>query len=164
MFQKKIYPEIQIPENKNPENKYLLQFDGCSKGNPGLAGAGAVIYKNDKEIWSDSLFVSERATNNQAEYAGLILGLKAAIELQIRELHVEGDSALVIRQINGEYNVHSNNLLELYEAAKQLQENFKIITFTHIYRDKNKRADELANSAVLRLPPITNVPNLPNIL
>lgn len=157
MFQKKIYPEIQIPENKNLENKYVLQFDGCSKGNPGLAGAGAVILKNGKEIWCDSLFVSEKATNNQAEYAGLILGLKAAIELQISELHVEGDSALVIRQINGEYNVHSSNLLELYKSAKQLQTNFKTITFSHIYRDKNKRADELANSAVQRLPPIVKI-------
>ena len=157
MFQKKIYPEIQILENKNLENNYVLQFDGCSKGNPGLAGAGAVILKNGKEIWCDSLFVSEKATNNQAEYAGLILGLKAAIELQISELHVEGDSALVIRQINGEYNVHSSNLLELYEAAKQLQTNFKTISFSHIYRDKNKRADELANSAVQRLPPIVKI-------
>jgi len=157
MFQKKIYPEVHILEKKIPENNYVLQFDGCSKGNPGLAGAGAVIYKNGKELWCDSLFVSERATNNQAEYAALILGLKAAIELQITELHVEGDSALVIRQINGEYNVHSNNLLELYEAAKQLQPEFRAITFTHIYRDKNKRADELANSAVQRLHPITDI-------
>jgi ribonuclease HI len=65
-----IVPKIII-NNTN----YKLFFDGCSKGNPGLAGAGAVIYNNDQEIWSDSFFVGDKITNNYAEYSGLILGL-----------------------------------------------------------------------------------------
>lgn len=60
----KIYPEINY--------LFRLQFDGCSKGNPGISGAGVVIYKQDKEILCHSLFVGENITNSQAEYSGLI--------------------------------------------------------------------------------------------
>jgi ribonuclease HI len=143
MFSSKIYPETSI---------YKLHFDGCSKGNPGLAGAGAVIYKNNKEIWCDFTLVSKYGTNNQAEYAGLLLGLREAIELHIEELIVEGDSDLVIKQMNGKYKVKSINLFSLYEEAKQLESSFTKITFNHIYRNENKRADYLANIAIEQLP------------
>lgn len=144
----KIYPETLA------KPIYKLQFDGCSKGNPGLAGAGAVIYQNDNEIWNDCLFVGNSSTNNQAEYNGLLLGLNKAINLNIKELLVEGDSDLVIKQMNNKYKVKSENLIPLYEKAKTLETMFEKITFTHIYRNKNKRADELANQAVENLPPI----------
>jgi len=144
----KIYPEIVI------KPIYKLQFDGCSKGNPGLAGAGAVIYKNDDEIWHDFSFLGKSSTNNQAEYNGLLLGLNEAVNLNIKELLVEGDSDLVIKQMNNEYKVKSENLIPLYEKAKKLESMFEKITFTHIYRNKNKRADELANKAVEKFPPI----------
>jgi len=144
----KIYPEIVT------KPIYKLQFDGCSKGNPGLAGAGAVIYQNTDEIWYDFSFVGKSTTNNQAEYNGLLIGLNQAIKLNITELLVEGDSDLVIKQMNNQYKVKSENLIPLYEKAKQLESKFEKITFTHIYRDKNKRADELANQAVENLPPI----------
>jgi ribonuclease HI len=139
----KIYPEYNAYD-------YKLQFDGCSKGNPGLAGSGAVIYKNNIEIWSSHLFVSDSATNNQAEYEGLIMGLKSAIDLKITELLVEGDSMLVIKQMRGEYKVKSPNMAELYEQAKQLEKGFTRITFQHVYRNDNKRADELSNIAILK--------------
>jgi ribonuclease HI len=96
LFHKKVYPEYE----------YVMNFDGCSKGNPGLAGCGAVIYHFGKEIWSNSFFVGENATNNQAEYAGLILG---------------------------------------FEHAKELEKCFENIEYQHIYRNENKRADELSN-------------------
>ena len=77
--------------------EYKLQFDGCSKNNPGLAGAGAVIYKNGIEIWSNHLFVGTNNTNNYAEYMGLIFGLEKAIELNIdkrnNEFYVNRGSA-----------------------------------------------------------------------
>ncbi len=138
---------------------FKLKFDGCSKGNPGLAGAGAVIYLNDdndndndnelEEIWATSQFVGVKATNNEAEYSGLIIGLKKAIELNIKEINVEGDSLLVIKQMLGEYNVKSENLFKLYNEAKECQKQFKNITFTHIYRINNKRADQLSNMALI---------------
>ena len=128
--------------------EYLLQFDGCSKGNPGKAGAGAVIYKNKTEIWGKSLFIGNKNTNNEAEYAGLIIGLEEAIDMGIKNLYVEGDSLLVINQMTGKYKVKSENLILLYKKAKELEKQFDIIIYNHIYRNLNKRADELSNLAL----------------
>lgn len=128
-----------------PEYDYKLNFDGCSKGNPGLAGCGAVIYHLGKEIWCKHLFVGENATNNHAEYAGLILGLQQAKEIGIKELKVEGDSQLVINHMSGIYKCKSINLIELYDKAKDLEKHFKNISYHHVYRNENKRADELSN-------------------
>lgn len=137
---------------------FKLKFDGCSKGNPGIAGAGAVLYLNNdddndvslEEIWATSQFIGTKVTNNEAEYSGLIIGLKRAIEMNIKELNVEGDSLLVIKQMLGEYNVKSENLFKLYNEAKECQKQFKNITFTHIYRNQNKRADQLSNMALTK--------------
>lgn len=131
-----------------PKTEFLLQFDGCSKGNPGMAASGAVIYQNNKEIWSGSKIVGHNETNNYAEYMGLIIGLNKAIELNIKELSVEGDSMIVIKQMNGEYKVKSSNLSELHKFASQLKSEFQQITFSHIYRNNNKRADELCNEEI----------------
>jgi ribonuclease HI len=142
----KVFPEIAI--DKLTEFEYKLQFDGCSKDNPGIAGAGAVIYKFNKEISSKIKFVGNNSTNNAAEYTGLIIGLKEAILLGIKTLLVEGDSMLVIKQMNGEYKVKSTNLIDLYNQANDLSKNFENIYFKHIYRENNKRADELSNLAI----------------
>jgi ribonuclease HI len=132
----------------HPEYDYKMNFDGCSKGNPGLCGAGAVIYHFGKEIWSDSSFVGENFTNNRAEYIGLILGLEQAKELNIKYLKVEGDSLLVINQMKGIYKCRADNLILLYEKAKELEKSFDKIEYCHVLRDKNKRADELSNIAI----------------
>jgi ribonuclease HI len=63
-----------------------LRFDGCSKGNPGPSGAGAVIYQNNNEIWGKSAFVGLKSTNNEAEYMGLIIGLQEASNMKIKHL------------------------------------------------------------------------------
>lgn len=131
-----------------PEFDYRMQFDGCSKANPGLAGAGAVIYHCGKEYWANHFFVGEHFTNNHAEYAGLIMGLQQAHEFDITRLYVEGDSQLVINQMKGVYKCRSENLLELYERAKDLASSFEEIEFAYIPREKNQRADQLANIAV----------------
>jgi ribonuclease HI len=130
------------------EFEYKLQFDGCSKSNPGFAGAGAVIYRLDKEISTVIHFVGNKETNNFAEYTGLIVGLKEAIRLNIKRIEVEGDSMLVIKQMKGEWSVKSNNLIPLYNEAKELILLFDTISFKHIYREYNKRADELSNLAI----------------
>jgi ribonuclease HI len=137
-----------VPPKIYPEIGFTMNFDGCSKGNPGLGGAGAVIYYNNDEIWSGSFFVGENATNNHAEYAGLILGLQQAKELQINSLLVKGDSQLVINHMLGIYNCKSSNLIELYLKAKELEKDFDIINYEHVLRNSNKRADELSNIAV----------------
>jgi ribonuclease HI len=148
-----MFPKIinaqKIMNNKiYPEITHVMKFDGCSKGNPGIAGAGAVIYLNSHEIWSDSVFVGNNSTNNEAEYQGLILGLKKANELDINNLIVEGDSLLVINHMNGTYKCKSPNLIELYNKSIHLSKLFNKIYFNHIYRNENKRADELSNIAV----------------
>jgi len=131
-----------------PEYDFKMNFDGGSRGNPGLSGAGAVIYHFDKEVWAASFFVGENATNNHAEYAGLILGLQQARAFNIKHLKVEGDSLLVINQMKGLYKCRSENLIELYDKAKELEKEFEIIEYCHVLRNMNKRADELANIAI----------------
>lgn len=128
--------------------KYKLMFDGGSRGNPGLGGAGAVLYCFEQEIWSGTFFVGENATNNHSEYAGLILGLCQALKQGITELKVEGDSLLVINQVTGKYKCRSDNLIELYDKSLELIKQFKYIDFEHVLRNKNKRADELSNIAI----------------
>ena len=132
-------------------SKYILRFDGCSKGNPGLAGAGAVLYENEKEIWTGNAFVGKKETNNVAEYNGLIIGFREAILKCIMSLHIEGVSLLVIKQMRGEYKVNSEKLRELYEICKNFEKQFMSVTYTHILRNKNTVADKLANEALLLL-------------
>jgi ribonuclease HI len=148
-----MFPQIKL-NNKttikiNPDFHFKMNFDGCSKGNPGLSGAGAVIYSDDDEIWNGQIFVGEKFTNNHAEYAGLILGLQEATKLNIKNILVEGDSLLVINQMKGIYNCNSHNLIELFDKAKELETNFEKIHYQHIDRKFNKRADQLSNIAVM---------------
>jgi len=128
----------------HPINEYSLYFDGCSKGNPGPAGIGAVIYKKEIEISVCSKNIGHK-TNNEAEYCALILGLEEAIRLNIKSLCVYGDSLLVINQVNKTYKVKNEKIFTLYEKVVGLKREFNNIIFTHIYRTNNKRADQLSN-------------------
>lgn len=129
-------------------NKYILNFDGCSKGNPGASGAGGVIYKNGKEILNYSVFLGNNVTNNESEYKSLSIGIDKAIELNIKKLIVKGDSQLVINQVLGKYMVNNKNLKEIYNLIKRKIKFFDDISFNHVYRKFNKRSDELANNAL----------------
>lgn len=145
---KQFSPKIINKPITKMTNTNIMYFDGCSKGNPGLAGAGAIIYTNLEESWSGSSFVGTHSTNNEAEYAGLILGLEKALDMNIKTLFVNGDSQLVINQMIGKYKCNSSNLLPLYQNAKKLEESFERIEYKHILRNFNHRADELANIAI----------------
>ena len=133
----------------HPICEYSLYFDGCSKGNPGPSGIGAVIYKIGDEISASCENIGNR-TNNESEYCALIIGLEEAIKLDITSLCVYGDSLLVINQANKIYKVKNEKLLVLYEKFRALKCKFKYITFTHIYRTHNKRADQLANMGLIK--------------
>jgi len=128
--------------------EYILYFDGCSKGNPGTAGAGAVLYQKGIEIWYSAVYVGDKETNNVAEYTGLLIGLRKAVQMGISTLLVRGDSLLVIRQMRGEYKVSSANILPLHNEAKKLCTSIPTIAFEHVYRNKNTRADELSNDGI----------------
>jgi ribonuclease HI len=144
----KVFPEClySLPSD---ETDYVLYFDWCCKCNPGPGGAGAVLYYKGDEIWGTSKFVGIRATNNTAEYTGLIIGLQEAVIREIKTITVRGDSQLVIRQMRGEYKIKSEKMLELFTHAKILEKHFDSIFYEHVYRDKNKRADELSNMALM---------------
>lgn len=126
---------------------YKLQFDGGSRGNPGLAGAGCVLYKNNKVIYKLGKYL-EIATNNFAEYTGLLLGLSKAVDLGIKDIIIEGDSMLVVKQISGVYKVNSPTLKVLKEEAIQLLSKFDTFKINHIYRKDNSVADSMANMSM----------------
>ncbi|MFH1402196.1 MAG: ribonuclease HI family protein [Patescibacteria group bacterium] len=136
------------------KEKIIIFTDGGARGNPGLAGIGAVIFDEDgNELKAVSKFLGTR-TNNWAEYEAVLLGLETAHKFfgkKISEMKVEVkmDSQLVQRQLNREYRVKEPTLFEQYIKVNNLiVKYFPNIKFIHIPREENKRADELANEAM----------------
>ena len=138
---------VEMSAKIYPSCEYVLNFDGCSKGNPGPAGIGAVISKSGSEEWCGCQFIGKK-TNNQSEYSALILGLNEALSRNIKQLQVYGDSLLVINQVTGQFKVKNVQLQELYKEAMDLIAKFDYIAFNHVYREFNKRADQLSNLAL----------------
>ena len=132
------------------DSLFHLQFDGACRGNPSNElGLGAVIsYKNEVKYEESTKMNIENGTNNMAEYQSLILGMKLALKHNINYLHVEGDSNLVVSQMNGKFAVKSENLIDLHNTAKELEKKFSFIKFHHIKREFNTKADALANKAL----------------
>ncbi len=123
-----------------------LFVDGASSGNPGKAGIGVVLQIEDDEFeLSEPIGVT---TNNVAEYKALIEGLKLALDKKIDSIEVFSDSQLVVKQIKGEYAVKDEQLKRLHKEANKLIKRFRNFNITHIPRDKNKKADMLAKSAI----------------
>jgi ribonuclease HI len=126
----------------------IIYSDGGARGNPGPAGIGAVIYNEKRqEIATVSRFIG-KATNNQAEYEALIAILEKAKELKIKKAKVYLDSELIVKQINREYKVKDKDLAQLFIKVYNLMQFFEAINFSHVRREENKRADELANEAM----------------
>ena len=134
----------------DPQMTYILCFDGGSRGNPGKAGAGMVLYESEggSEIWSGCQYIGEMITNNEAEYKALITGLRVARSMGIENILVQGDSQLILRQIDGVYRVKSEKLRSYYDEAMSLRREFASFRTNHIERTRNTRADELANEAM----------------
>lgn len=129
------------------ENILTIYTDGASKGNPGPASIGVSLIENAREIATVSKAIGI-ATNNIAEYTALLEGLKKAINLGYNHIQVMADSELMIKQLNKEYKVKNPEIKIIYEQIQKLLSNFKTIEFTHVRREKNVRADELANLAL----------------
>lgn len=126
----------------------LLQFDGGARNNPGICGIGYAIFMFDEIIYKDNAIVSNYNTNNFAEYQALIHGLNKAIELNISAIHVQGDSKIIIGQVEGWYKVKCEELKPLHNSVKELEKKFNKITYEHIYRQYNKLTDSLVNEAL----------------
>ena len=129
-----------------------LFTDGAARGNPGPAGAGAVIISPDGHVVAKIGKYLGETTSNVAEYTGLILGLKRAKAMGLRELEVLADSELIVKQLSGEYQVKADHLRPLHDEAKALIAGFDKIDLRHIPREENEAADEMSNRAIdLRL-------------
>ncbi|XP_022150130.1 uncharacterized protein LOC111018384 [Momordica charantia] len=127
---------------------YFLEFDGASKGNPGLAGAGAVLRAKDGSTVCRLQEGVGIATNNVAEYRAVILGLKHALKNGFKHIRVQGDSKLVCMQVQGLWKIKNPNMGQLCKVAKELKDKFASFEISHIPREQNSDADALANRAI----------------
>jgi broad specificity phosphatase PhoE/ribonuclease HI len=129
--------------------KVVIEADGGSRGNPGPAGYGAVVRTEDRAtVLAESKQAIGRATNNVAEYRGLIAGLEDAVKLDATEVDVFMDSKLVVEQMSGRWKVKHPGLIELHAQARKLAARFDRISYAWIPRERNKDADRLANEAM----------------
>lgn len=131
-----------------PSEEYALFIDGGSRGNPGVAGCGAVLKNPRGETIAKESKALGQTTNNVAEYHALLLGLEAALRQNVRRLKVFSDSELLVRQLQGKYKVRSADLRPLFEQAQSTLTAFDRIVFEHIPRERNREADALANQAM----------------
>ena len=122
-------------------------IDGGSRGNPGPAGYGVRIEREDGSI-VELKEALPLATNNVAEYGGLLAALRWAAANAITTLHVRSDSLLLVNQMKGQYRVKNLGLQPLYEEARGLVRQIGRVTFEHVRREFNKDADRLANEAM----------------
>jgi ribonuclease HI len=135
----------------------VLRTDGAARGNPGPAGAGAVLEDGEGRVLRETAEYLGSRTNNQAEYEALILGLQEALDeagarAAETRLDVVLDSELVVRQLVGRYRVKDAALRPLFEEARLLASRFGAFAPRHVPRGQNARADEMANLAIDRAP------------
>lgn len=131
-------------------NEVAVYCDGASRGNPGEAACAVVIFD---EAGTEVLTRTRRlgfATNNVAEYSGVLLALETAGELGAKKVRLRLDSELVVNQLNGRYKVKNANLKALHDQASVLLAGFSACSIEHISREENQKADKLANDALDR--------------
>ena len=135
-------------EENGAFERLRVYSDGAARGNPGLSGAGAVLVEPSGQVVDRLGKFLGVQTNNYAEYMGLLIGLRRARDLGVREIEVFADSELMIRQLGGRYQVKSATLRPLYEEAVKLLNDFSRVKLVHVPRDMNKAADEMSNRAI----------------
>src|SRR5579884_1986070 len=128
--------------------KATLYADGGSRGNPGPAAFGAVLFDEDGAVLREVSGFLGTSTNNVAEWSGLIAGLEAALELGVDEIDARLDSQLVVRQLIGAYRVKQPHLMPLHAKAKSLLRRFARSHIRHVPREQNKEADALLNQVL----------------
>ena len=122
-------------------------FDGASRGNPGPGAVGWVLVSGDGIVAENGDTIG-RVTNNQAEYEALLAVLEAAVDFGFDEIEIRGDSQLVEKQVKGAWDTNDPELREKRVRVRELLERFEDWSLTHVPREVNDRADELANEAL----------------
>ena len=128
--------------------KARLSTDGGARGNPGPAAFGYVLETDDGRVLAAHGEAIGRATNNVAEYRGLLAGMEKAAELGVDELEVVSDSELLVKQMRGEYRVKNEALRDLNEEANALEHRLGRVRYTAVRREHNELADRLVNEAL----------------
>ena len=129
--------------------RVIIEADGGSRGNPGPAGFGCVVWSADHgTVLAEHKQFIGLTTNNVAEYRGLIAGLEEARRLGANEVAVSMDSKLIVEQMNGRWKVKHPGMAELHQQARALASTFDAVTYSWIPRERNKHADRLANEAM----------------
>lgn len=148
-----------IPGNSDTTASAVIYCDGASSGNPGNSGAGVLITLEEKDAGLLGIDREHRiseyigiATNNVAEYSALIKGLEKARSLGIRRIKVYLDSELLVRQMNGTYQVKNKNLMPLWIRANNILKDFDSAQISHVRREMNREADALAREAAKKIP------------
>jgi ribonuclease HI len=125
-----------------------LFCDGGARGNPGPAGAGAVLLDMQQQVLAEGNKYLGEATNNVAEYQGLLIGLDLAQKHKIDTLKIRLDSELIVRQITGQYKVKNPGLRPLWEKVQHALQAFARWEIAHVPRAENAHADKLVNLAI----------------
>nr|KJB31311.1 hypothetical protein B456_005G185700 [Gossypium raimondii] len=144
----KLDPHAEAQITSSGHQSCILEFDGASKGNPGPAGAAAVLKTDSGNVICKLREGLGIATNNAAEYRAIILGLKQALRKGYTNIRVRGDSKLVCMQLQGLWKVKHEHMSELYEQAMKLKDKFLSFQINHVLRELNGEADAEANLAV----------------
>lgn len=139
----------------------VVYTDGGARGNPGPAGAGWILLSASGETVSAGGRFLGHATNNIAEYQGLICGLTAARAARCDEIEVRSDSELLVRQMTGRYRVKNHGLKPLFTEATRIAAEFKDVRYVHVRREDNKEADRLANEAMDAATDVGDVADAP---
>ena len=127
------------------QGRLNVWIDGGARGNPGPAGYGAHIEDPDGNVLAELHGALGIATNNVAEYSGLLAALQWAIDHGYRDVHVRADSELLVKQMRGEYKIKHEGLKPLAARARLLMTSLGDVTFEHVRREFNKKADALSN-------------------
>lgn len=129
--------------------KVIIEADGGSRGNPGIAGSGTLIYNADRsQVLKEYSYAVGKATNNVAEYHGLLNGLRGAAELGATEVSVRMDSKLVVEQMSGRWKIKHPDMKELALECKKVASSIGSVIYEWIPRSENSHADALANKAM----------------
>jgi len=125
-----------------------LFTDGGARGNPGPAAYGFVLDADDGTVLAAEGRAIGVATNNVAEYSGLVAGLRKALELHVPDVEVVSDSELLVKQMRGEYRVKNEALRALFVEASSLARGLQSVEYRHVKRAHNELADRLVNEAL----------------